>query len=94
MRNAALVAAVAFAASASENPRAALGVEDRLNLLALDPDLDVEIRALVSRLRVTSRADEPDGVLSGLESALMRATRATRSKERQTPKGGRNKRTG
>jgi hypothetical protein len=89
-RSAALIAAVAFAASASENPRVALGVDDRLNLLALDPDLDVEVRALVSRLGLASHVG-PDGLLTGLENALRKATR---SKERQTPKGSRSKRTG
>jgi len=89
-RNAALIAAIAFAASASENPRVALGVDDRLNLLALDPDLDLEVRALVSHLGLAPHA-KPDGFVMQLESALQKAIR---SKERRTPRGRRNKRTG
>jgi len=47
-RDLGLVAAVAFAALSTENACAALGVDDRLNLLALDGSLDAGVRAAVA----------------------------------------------
>jgi len=46
-RDLALLAAIGLAAVNGQNAREALGVDDRLKLLALDPSLDADVRAAV-----------------------------------------------
>jgi hypothetical protein len=67
-RELALVAAVGFAAAGHSEARAALGVDERLGLLALDPSLDARTRALAVRL--LDDAGAPAGLLEAVEERL------------------------
>jgi hypothetical protein len=79
-RDAALIGAIGFASLIGSNVRSALGVEDRLQLLAIDPSLDADVRASIVFLASSHHAWELLDTLAGPFERLRRSVERSRTK--------------